>query len=54
MTKITVRLEKAAKKGGGDKYTGKIEESDFSIYIPQSISRSEGGEPKKEFTITIS
>ena len=53
MTKITVRLEKMAKKGGGDKYAGKIEESDFSIYIPQSISRPEG-EPKKEFTITIS
>lgn len=50
---LTFILEKEAKNLGGDKYKAK-ENSDFIIYIPQSISRKELDKPKKEIRISIS
>ena len=40
--KVTMKLEKAAKSGGGDKYAGKIEGEDVSFYVPQVVSRVTG------------
>lgn len=39
MNKVIVKLVKAARKSGGDRYES---EDGFVIYIPQEISRSNG------------
>jgi len=51
-TTIRFTLEKPARKSGGDKYVASDHE-DFSIYVPQKISRT-AGEPAKKLLITIS
>lgn len=51
MPKLDFKLEKPAKRFGGDKYICTIND-DFVIYIPQSYSRVDG-EPIKELKITI-
>jgi hypothetical protein len=39
---ILLKLAKAAKKGGGDKYEGEYEGSKITLYFPQDISRFNG------------
>jgi hypothetical protein len=50
---FTFILNKQAKKAGGDKYICKSNE-EFVIYFPQSISRKDNNEAKKELKIEIS
>ena len=50
---ILVDLIKAAAKSGGDRYAGMVGDQEWTVYIPQSISRQEGA-PKKKLTINIS
>lgn len=38
---LTLTLEKPARKSGGDKYVAK-DRDDFTIYVPQDISRTNG------------
>jgi hypothetical protein len=46
-------LEKAAAKSGGDKYICASDEN-FTIYVPQTISRKSGSkDPVKVLKITI-
>lgn len=54
MTTIKFKLTRPAKSSGGDRYEHGVERTpDFMvIYVPQRISR-EGGEIKKEITVTI-
>lgn len=49
---IVFKLERPAKKNGGDRYLaqGKIE--DFTIYVPQQISRP-AGKPLEFLTVTF-
>ena len=49
---VIVKLAKAARKSGGDKYeaTGALA---FNVYIPQVISRAGNGQPAEEFVVTI-
>ena len=51
---ILVDLIKAAAKSGGDRYAGMVGDQEWTVYIPQSISRQEGAVPKKTLTINIS
>jgi len=55
MATIILVLERQAKKGGGDRYTEKNSNSPipFTIYVPQSISRPDNGQPKAELTLTL-
>lgn len=48
-------LVRPAKKNGGDRYEhGKDGNEDFMvIYIPQFISRKEGGQPKQSIKVTF-
>lgn len=47
---IYVKLERPAKKSGGDRY---LEiDGDFQIYIPQKLSR-ESGEPYQLVAVTL-
>lgn len=42
-TRIAVSLARPARKSGGDRYEGMFEDgSQFTIYVPQQISRPEG------------
>ena len=50
---VILILDRPARKGGGDRYTGKCEGEDLSIYFPQSISRSIDGKPVEAITIAI-
>ena len=54
-TKLKFKLTRPARRSGGDRYEyGKKGDSDSMVlYFPQTISR-EGGEPRKELTVTIS
>jgi hypothetical protein len=51
-TKITFKLERAAKKAGGDRYLAQGKIDGFTIYIPQEISRPLG-KPVNLITITF-
>ncbi|MCC7570666.1 hypothetical protein KO465_04920 [Candidatus Micrarchaeota archaeon] len=48
---ITVLLDKPARKKGADKYTNKA--GDFTIYIPQYISREINETPARKFKVTM-
>lgn len=52
---IKMKLERQAKKSGGDRYKGTTTNTaeELVIYFPQSISRPNGKEPAKEIDITI-
>ena len=52
MTKIKVKLAKAARSTGGDKYEATSGVS-FNVYVPQVISRAKTGHPSEELEITI-
>ncbi len=52
MIDLEFKLDKPAKRSGGDKYMC-TEQDDFVIYIPQCYSRVDG-EPVKKIKITIS
>ena len=54
MTTINFKLEREAKKQGGDRYTGNVdgEERPMVVYIPQTISRPDG-DPIKTLAITF-
>ena len=45
-------LEKKAKSGGGDKYVCETL-PEFNMYIPQTISRKENGQPSQTLQVTI-
>jgi len=47
------KLERPARKQGGDRYKAQGRIDDFSIYVPQEISRS-SGQPAKELWVTFS
>ena len=51
-TEFVFQLERPAKKTGGDRYkaTGKID--DFTVYVPQQISRP-FGKPVAQLTVTF-
>jgi hypothetical protein len=49
---FTFDLDKKSKKDGGDKFICKNDEK-FSIYFPQSLSRSENGDCYKSLQISI-
>lgn len=54
-TKGTFTLKKAAKSGGGDRYTGTLAGESLDIYIPQVVSRPENASsPLDSLTVTIS
>ena len=50
-TVIVASLAKKAKKGGGDRYDS--DDGAFTPYVPQSVSRPNGGEPVKTMKFTI-
>ena len=54
LKKVVCELERPARKGGGDRYKAITDisnaGSDFTIYIPQSISRP-GGTPLARIVI---
>lgn len=52
MTKTTLDLKKPAANQGGDRYDGVLEGKPFVVYIPQTISRT-NGVPGKKAKITI-
>ena len=52
MVDLEFKLDKPAKRSGGDKYIC-IEQDDFIIYIPQCHSRVDG-EPIKKIIISLS
>ena len=51
MVELEFQLDKPAKRAGGDKYICS-EQSEFTIYIPQTISRV-NGEPIKKLKVNI-
>ena len=52
--KVEVKLEKAARKSGGDRYVGQLKGQDWSVYLPQSITRPDNSPvPVPTLTITI-
>ena len=51
-TKVTVDLMKKAAKTGGDRYSN--DEAGFGgLYIPQNISRPDGGEPVQSMVVSF-
>ena len=52
MTKFTFKLERPARKSGGDRYACTTDEN-WKVYFPQSISR-EGGVPKQALVVEVS
>jgi hypothetical protein len=50
----TFELNKPAKRNGGDKYTYTQEDEEYTIYVPQSMSRANSTTPSKNLFITIS
>lgn len=48
---LTFKLVQAARKSGGDKYAAS-EDANFTIYVPQAISRA-SGKPHEQLTVTI-
>ena len=54
MATIALGLTKPARKSGGDRYDGETEKGEsINIYVPQSISRPDGGKPVDEIVLTI-
>jgi hypothetical protein len=53
MIEITLKLEKPARKSGGDKYEAEYSISPFSIYLPQAISRPKGNIPVETLKMTL-
>ena len=51
-TELTFTLVQQAKNKGGDKYTCDTN-ADFTIYVPQTVSRGTGTVPKQKLKITI-
>ena len=52
--KVTVVLTRPARKSGGDRYEGSFDSGeDFTIYVPQSLSRRTDGTPVNSITITF-
>ena len=51
MPELEFKLDKPAKRAGGDKYIC-VQHDDFNIYIPQYYSRVDG-EPMKKIKIII-
>ena len=54
MTKLIFHLTRPAKKAGGDRYEATVEgeHNNFTIYVPQSISRPKG-QPIQSLEITF-
>ena len=52
LAKVELTLTRPARKSGGDRYEGELEESQITFYVPQSLSRVEG-EPRKTLTLSI-
>ena len=50
---IVVKLANPAKKSGGDKYEAVGDFVNFTVYIPQIISRAKTGHPADEMVVTI-
>jgi hypothetical protein len=46
------KLDKAAKKKGGDKYVC-MDQEDFVVYFPQEVSRRANGEPLKSLCVEV-
>ncbi len=54
MTKVLFLLERQAKRSGGDRYKGMLQNGEeMVIYIPQSISRPKGY-PIKSISVEFS
>lgn len=51
-TKFTFKLERPARKSGGDRYEC-VEDSNWKVYFPQSITRK-GGVPKQTLIVEVS
>lgn len=52
--RVECKLEKPAKKGGGDRYQGVIEGENFTVYLPQTYSRISGKtRPAFEFVLKV-
>lgn len=49
----TVYIEKPAKRSGGDRYTGRLNDEDWQVYLPQSLTRFGTLPPQQAFVITI-
>lgn len=52
-TTIQMKLEKAAKSSGADRYAGAHEGETVTFYVPQSIARAAGATPVPSVTIVI-
>ena len=51
---VSVKLENPAKSKGGDKYEGDIDKDNrLVIYVPQVISRADGGVPALNMDVTF-
>lgn len=48
-----MELERPAKKEGGDRYKGKCDSTEVMFYVPQSVSRPDGGSPIERFEVTL-
>jgi hypothetical protein len=51
-TVITFKLERPARKSGGDRYESQGVIADYQIYVPQQISRP-NGKPVNLITLTF-
>ncbi len=49
---INMVIDKPARKSGGDRYAGKLEETEITFYVPQNVSRPEGT-PLPSFKLTL-
>jgi len=52
MAKFTFKLERPARKSGGDRYEC-VEDSNWKVYFPQKISRP-GTNPEDTLTVEVS
>jgi hypothetical protein len=52
-TVIVFKLERPARKSGGDRYESQGVIADYQIYVPQQISRPAGGKPVNLITLTF-
>ena len=52
MAEGTLKLDKPAKKQGGDRYKGELNGEEITLYLPQSVTRREG-RPLSDLSITI-
>jgi len=53
--KVILELKKPATGSGGDRYEGFLptEQKPWTVYIPQSITRGEGGAIAKKVQLTV-